>query len=62
LANFVVPSGDAGNASVSPNPATVVQGTPTTLTASWTGLDAAKRWFGVINYSGTSSYTLLSVG
>jgi subtilisin family serine protease len=62
LANFVVPSADAGNASVTPNPATVTQGEETTLTASWSGLDPAKRWFGLINYSGTSSYTLLSVG
>jgi subtilisin family serine protease len=62
LANFVVPAAPAGNASVTPNPASVTQGTPTTLTAAWSGLDAAKRWFGVINYTGTTSYTLLSVG
>jgi subtilisin family serine protease len=62
LANFVVPSAPAGNASVMPNPAPVTQGEPTTLTASWDGLDAAKRWFGVINYTGTTSYTLFSVG
>lgn len=62
LANFVVPPASAGNASVAPNPASVTQGTPITLTASWTGLDPAKRWFGVINYTGTTSYTLFSVG
>ncbi|MBO9524195.1 MAG: S8 family serine peptidase [Nocardioidaceae bacterium] len=62
LANFVVDAASAGNASVSPNPAAAVQGTPTTLTASWTGLDPAKRWFGVINYTGTPSFTYLSVG
>lgn len=62
LANFVVPTASAGNASVAPNPAAVTQGTPTTLTASWTGLDPAKRWFGVINYGGTTAETLFSVG
>jgi hypothetical protein len=62
LANFVVPTASAGNGSVTPNPATVSQGVPATLTADWTGLDPTKRWFGVINYTGTSSYTLFSVG
>jgi subtilisin family serine protease len=62
LANFVVPATDLGNASVTPNPASVTQGEPTTLTAQWTGLDPAQRWLGVINYTGTDSFTLLSVG
>jgi glycine/D-amino acid oxidase-like deaminating enzyme len=62
LANFVVPGTSAGNAAVTPNPALVTQGEPTTLTASWTGLDPAKRWFGVIDYAGTTSHTLFSVG
>jgi subtilisin family serine protease len=61
LANFVVGSADLGNASVAPNPAAVTTGGETTLTASWTGLDPAKRWFGVINYVGTDSLTFLSV-
>jgi hypothetical protein len=62
LANFIVPAASEGNASVTPNPASVTQGVPITLSAGWTGLDPAKRWFGVINYSGTSSFTLFSVG
>jgi subtilisin family serine protease len=62
LANFVVDAASAGNASVSPNPAAVVQGVPETLTANWTGLDPAKRYFGVINYTGTTSFTYFSVG
>jgi hypothetical protein len=62
LANFVVPAADAGNASVTPNPAAVTQGVPTTLTASWTGLDPAKRWFGLVGYTGTDTVTLFSVG
>jgi hypothetical protein len=62
LSNFVVGSASAGNASVAPNPAPVTQGTPAALTASWTGLDPAKRWFGVINYTTTDVFTLFSVG
>jgi subtilisin family serine protease len=60
--NFVVGSGSAGNATVDPNPATVTSGEPTTLTATWTGLDPAKRWLGLIEYSGASDVTVLSVG
>lgn len=62
LANFVVPSTSAGNASVTPNPAAVTQSEPVDLTATWTGLDPAQRYFGVIDYEGTTSFTLLSVG
>jgi len=62
LSNFVVSSASAGNASVAPNPAPVTQGTPAALTASWTGLDPAMRWFGVINYTTTDVFTLFSVG
>jgi len=62
LANFVVPSTDAGNATVTPNPASVTQGVPATLTAGWSGLDPAQRWFGVIGYTGTDTVTLLSIG
>jgi len=57
----VVPSASAGNASVSTNVA-VTQGEPKTLTASWSGLDTTMRYFGVINYTGTNSFTLFSVG
>jgi hypothetical protein len=62
LANFVVPVGPVGNATVTPDPATVTVGEPTTLTASWTGLDPAKRWFGVITYVGADAVTYFSVG
>jgi hypothetical protein len=61
LANFVVPDADAGNASVTPNPVSVTVGQPTTLTFSWTGLDTAQRWFGVLSYQGADDVTLLSV-
>jgi hypothetical protein len=62
ISNFVVPPASAGNATVTPNPAAVTVGQPVTLTANWTGLDPAKRWFGVINYTGTTSFTYFSVG
>ena len=52
ISNFVVPSGSAGNASVTPDPAQVTIAVPVTLTASWTGLDTTKRWFGAISYAG----------
>ena len=62
ISNFVVDAASAGNASVTPNPASVTQGVPVTLTANWTGLDPTKRYFGVITYVGTTSYTFFSVG
>ncbi|MDT4913209.1 MAG: hypothetical protein QOC66_2337 [Pseudonocardiales bacterium] len=62
IANFVVPTGPVGNASVAPSPAAATQAQPLQLTASWTGLDPAKRWFGVISYSGATDVTYFSVG
>lgn len=62
ISNFVVDSTAAGNATVTPNPAAVTQGVPTTLSANWTGLDPSKRYFGVINYTGTPNFTFFSVG
>jgi hypothetical protein len=62
LANFVVDAADAGNASISPDPAAATAGVPLTLTGSWTGLDPAKRWFGVITYDGATDVTFFSVG
>jgi hypothetical protein len=61
IANFVVPSASAGNASVTPSPVSVTVGVPVTLNANWTGLDPAKRWFGVISYSDASDVTYFSV-
>jgi subtilisin family serine protease len=62
ISNFVVDPAAAGNATVTPDPAQVTIATQTTLTANWTGLDPAKRWLGVISYSGSDDVTLLSVG
>ena len=60
--NFVVPGTTVGNATVTPNPASVTSGTPVALTANWTGLDPAKRWLGLIEYSGATEVTVMSVG
>ena len=62
LANFVVGTADAGNASVTPNPAPATIAQPLTLHATWTGLDPAKRWFGVIHYQNSDDVTFFSVG
>ena len=62
VSNFVVTPGSQGNAAVTPSPATATQGTELALSASWTGLDPAKRWFGVISYSGAGDKTFFSVG
>jgi hypothetical protein len=60
--NFVVGPATVGNASVTPNPASVTSGTPTTLTATWSGLIPAQRWLGLISYGEAGDVTLLSVG
>jgi len=62
ISNFVVTPGNAGNASVTPSPTPTTQGQPLNLTANWSGLDPAKRWFGVITYSGADDTTYFSVG
>jgi hypothetical protein len=62
LTNFVVGNVDAGNLVISPDPATVTSAQPVTLTATWSGLDAAKRYLGVVSYSNASDVTLVSVG
>jgi len=61
ISNFVVDPADAGNVTVTPDPATVTIATPLTLNASWTGLDPAKRWLGVISYVGSDAVTFLSI-
>jgi subtilisin family serine protease len=63
LYTFVVPSADAGNTTLSPNPvpAPAALGDPATVTATWSGLDASKRYFGVIAYAGSDDVTFLSL-
>jgi len=63
LSNFVVPNVDSGNLSISPaSPISTTVGVSLELTATWTGLDPAKRWLGVISYVGAADVTLVSVG
>jgi hypothetical protein len=64
LANFVVPSTDAGNLSLAPNPIPppAELGDSSTVTGSWTGLDPAKRYFGLISYDGSDVVTFFSIG
>jgi hypothetical protein len=61
ISNFVVPETDAGNLTVTNN-VPVTTGVPVTLTASWSGLDPAQRWLGVVSYAGATDVTLVSVG
>ena len=35
---------------------------PSTVTATWTGLDTTKRYFGVISYAGSDVITFVSIG
>jgi len=44
-------AGNAGNLTVTPSPATVTTGTPVTLSAAWSGLDATKRYLARLSYS-----------
>ena len=64
LANFVVPAADALNLTLSPNPVPppATLGDSATVTGTWSGLDPAKRWFGVISFAGSDVVTYFSVG
>jgi hypothetical protein len=63
LANFVVSESDAGNLTLTPNPVPppAELGDPSTVTASWAGLDPAREYFGVIHYAGSDVLTFVSV-
>ena len=64
LANFVLAPVDAGNLTLSPNPVPppATLGDTSTVTATWTGLNPALRYFGAINYAGSDVITFVSVG
>ncbi|GAA5163855.1 S8 family serine peptidase [Ornithinimicrobium tianjinense] len=64
LHTWQVADGAAGNLTVTPSPVAVTQGTATTLTAAWSGLDASKRYLGRVSYlDGTTvaGSTLVSI-
>jgi hypothetical protein len=60
LTNWVVPGGDQGNLTVSPDPVQVTAGERFRYTASWNvGLD--QRWFGYVNYVGRGERTYITI-
>src|SRR4051812_2181796 len=63
LYTFLVPSADAGNTTLSPDPvpAPAELGDPATLTATWSGRDASRRYLGVISCGGSDAVTFLSL-
>jgi hypothetical protein len=62
LANFALGSASAGNLTLSPDPvpAPAQAGEPSTVTASWSGLNVNQRYFGVISYAGSNDVTFFS--
>ncbi|HEX5039298.1 MAG TPA: S8 family serine peptidase [Candidatus Limnocylindria bacterium] len=63
ITNFVLAPDDLGNLTLSPNPvpAPAALGDPSTVTATWAGLDATKNYFGVISYAGSDVITYFSM-
>ena len=57
----VNPATDVGGFSVTPNPVSLTQGKAATVTATWSGLDASKRYVGWVGYSTSPSLTLVTV-
>ncbi|OFE16130.1 hypothetical protein BA895_20460 [Humibacillus sp. DSM 29435] len=57
----VNPATDQGGFAVTPNPVTLTQGTSATVTATWSGLDASKRYLGWVGYSTSPSLTLVTL-
>lgn len=53
-------SGDGAFTAV-PDPVPVVQNTPTTFEVTWTGLDAASRYLGFVEYAGSTEVTMVKV-
>lgn len=58
---WVVPKGDQGNLTVSPDPVAVTIGERFHYRASWQNLDASKRWFGYVNYVGRHERTYITI-
>ena len=60
----VLAPADDGNLTLSPDPVPppAVLGESSTVTATWSGLDVAKRYFGAVNYAGSDVITFVSIG
>jgi hypothetical protein len=61
LTNWVLPKGDQGNLTVSPDPIQVSAGERFRYTAAWRGLAIDQRWFGYVNYVGRRERTYITV-
>lgn len=62
LRSWSLPSGPAGNLTVSPANQSVTLGRPATVTATWTGLTAGRHYLGLVEFSdGTSGLDLTVV-
>lgn len=59
--SWAVGTGAAGNLAVSPRSTSATLARPVSLTASWSGLDPAKRYLGLIGYGGATEITVVSV-
>jgi hypothetical protein len=61
LTNWVLPKGDQGNLTVSPDPIQVTAGERFRYTAAWRGLAIDQRWFGYVNYVGRRERTYITI-
>lgn len=61
LRNFSVGAA-AGNLTASPDPLPVTQGSPSTVSLSWTGLTAGTPYLGFVDYAGTGKQTTVAIG
>ena len=61
LTSWVVPAGDQGNLTVSPDPVPVTNGERFRYTASWDNLGIDQRWFGYVNYVGRGDRTYITI-
>lgn len=57
----VEPGAGLGAFTATPDPVPVVTDTPTSFAVSWTGLDPDARYLGLVEYAGTSDFTLVKV-
>ena len=61
LTSWVVPRGDQGNLTVSPDPVRVTNGERFRYTAAWENLAIDQRWFGYVSYVGRGHRTYITI-
>ena len=59
--SWVVPPGDQGNLTVTPDPVPVTAGRRFAYDADWTGLGLDRRWFGYVKYVGRATRTYITI-